>query len=298
MGSIFAGLIAEGGGDVTLYDINQEKIAVINRMGICIRNEQGRERFIPVPAVEDIEQAPVPDFVIVLIKSYHTEQAAREIAAIRGTETQVLTLQNGLGNVEQLMRHIPEQYLYAGITYMGGTELAPGHVYHTGAGLTLIAPLLEQNMPAAMEKARYFNDLGISMGATNELKALQWKKLIINSAINPLSALFGQVNGLLPKNPDAVRDMASLVVEGVAVAQKVGVPLHYGEMWAAVLDTCKKTANNRSSMLADVEAGRPTEVEAINGSIIRLGEANGVDTPTHNRMLRSVLALELQRRQG
>ena len=292
LGCVFAALFKEGGADVTLFEINEEKAELIAKGGLVIRDGNLVDRKVLVPCVSDIEAAPPPDLILVLVKAYHTERAAREIRFVMGPETKVLTLQNGLGHIEVLAKHLPKERLFAGITYMSALQLSEGHVHHTGNGLTIIAPVLEKSMAGAMELARYFNDHGISAGATSDLDANCWKKLIVNSAINPLTTIYRIPNGALPKKPEAVRDMAALVIEGVAVAQKVGVPLNYGEMWAAVLETCRQTAENRSSMLMDVESGRPTEIDAINGSIIRIGETYGVDTPTHMRMLKQVTAIQ------
>jgi 2-dehydropantoate 2-reductase len=141
-----------------------------------------------------------------------------------------------------------------------------------------------------MEIARFFSNHGISAGSTNDFKAVSWKKLVINSSINPVSAIYRIRNGELPKNHEAAMDMAALLVEGVSVAQKAGVPLNYGEMWSSVLETCRNTAENKSSMLRDIESSRPTEIEAINGSIIRLGKKFGVETPQNAAVFRKVIA--------
>jgi 2-dehydropantoate 2-reductase len=290
LGSYFGSLIHEAGAEITLYDINQEKVDKINSDGVIIHEKDAGKHIVKVRAIANIEETPPVDFIIILVKAYNTERAAREIALIVNQDSMVLTLQNGLGNVVQLAQHIPEKQLFAGVTYHSayGHE---GKTYHTGSGLTIIAPVVKKSIHAAMDQARFLNNCNISAGATTDIDPIRWKKLIVNSAINPLSAIYGLKNGQLPKHPEAVRDMATLVVEGVAVAQKIGLPLNYGEIWATVLDTCRSTAENRSSMLRDVDEGRQTEIQAINGSIIRHGEINGVDTPTNIRMLRSVVAL-------
>lgn len=292
LGGLFAAILAENGAEMTLYDVNSEKIDLINRRGLLIRDQEGQERKISLTGVDDLEKAPQADLILVLVKAYHTKRAAREISRIYRPGMKIVTLQNGLGNLEALIRYLPAESVFAGITYQSATQLDWGYIYHTGTGLSIIAPSEKTYLPAAMDLARFFNNHGVSAGASSDFNAVSWKKLVVNSAINPLSAIYRVPNGMLPQNPDAVRDMAALVVEGVAVAQKVGVPLNYGEMWGTVLETCRATAENKSSMLADVEAGRPTEIEAINGSIIRIGEIYGIDTPTNTKMLRSITAIQ------
>lgn len=291
LGCLFAGILTEGGAQITLYDVNQEKVKHINDKGILIRNPDGNERRIPVKAISNLEDKAGIDLILILVKSYNTDRIAREIARFYQPGTVILTLQNGLGNIEIINQHIPKD-VFAGITYQGAMTLDWGYVFHTGNGLTIIAPGKTAELPMAMELARFFNNYGISAGATSDFDAISWKKLVVNSAINPVSAIHKLKNGELPKDPDAVRDMAALVVEGVSVAQKVGVPLNYGEMWGNVLDTCRETAENKSSMLVDIESARQTEIEAINGSIIRIGEKYGVDTPTNTAVFRKVIALQ------
>jgi len=292
MGSLFATLLVQGGQEVALYDMDQQKVDAINQKGITVTSPEKEGVRTVVSAVSTIEEALPAELVIFMVKSYQTDRAVREASVLFNKNTKVLTLQNGLGNIEKIAKLIDSKQVYVGVTYYSAKELEAAKIAHTGMGMTLIAPMEKDQLPAAMDLARMLNNCGIEAGATNDLDAIIWKKLIVNSVINPLTAIHGLNNGELVNNPEVVRDMADLVIEGVAVAQKMGIPLNYGEIWASVLETCRLTAQNRSSMLTDVEGGRHTEIDAINGSIVRLGEANGVDTPVNTRMMRGVLALD------
>lgn len=292
LGCLFAAILTEGGADILLYDLNQKKVEHINKRGILVRDINGEERRVAVKAISDLAEATEIELILILVKSYNTNLVAQNIAKHYHPEMKILTLQNGLGNVEIIRTHIPEGKVFAGVTYQGAMTLDWGYVYHTGNGLTIIAPCENGELPISMDLARFFNNFGVSAGATSDFDAISWKKLVVNSAINPVSAIHHMKNGDLPKDPDAVRDMASLVVEGVTVAQKVGVPLNYGEMWGTVLETCRETAENKSSMLVDIESARQTEIEAINGSIIRIGEKYGLDTPTNTAVFRKVMAMQ------
>ncbi|MCL2496268.1 MAG: 2-dehydropantoate 2-reductase [Clostridiales bacterium] len=292
MGCYFGAMLAAGGNPVTLYDIDQNKVDAINSQGILIHDLDGTDKTAAVPAVSTLEDAPPSELVLVLVKSYSTARAAREISLIKTDETRVLSLQNGLAQIGELAKHIAKRQIFSGVTYQSAYEIAPGHVRHTGSGLSILAPVLNISLNAAMDLARLLNNCQLPAGASSDINAIRWKKLIINCAINPLSALNGLANGQLTKNPSIVHDMMGIVMEGVAVAQKVGVPLNYGEMWASLLDTCRTTADNRSSMLEDIAKGRATEIEEINGSIVRLGEQHGVDTPVNLRMVRGIVAIQ------
>lgn len=296
MGGIFASMIAQAGREVYLYDVDQKKVDTINEKGLRVVRAGEEDQVVRIHAFSNIEDAPPCDLMLLFAKTYNTERAAREIASVSDENTMALTLQNGLGNAEELLKHFPSKQVFSGVTYQSGIEMAPGVVFHAARGLTIVAPMDKKGLSAAMDQARLFNDCQISAGATTDLKPIQWKKLIINSAVNPLSAIYGVENGKLIKNAEAVTEMASLVVEGVAVAQKIDIPLNYGEMWASVLETCRRSSANRSSMLCDVDAGRPTEINAINGSIIALGDAHGVDTPVNIRVLRQIVSIHRGRK--
>lgn len=295
MGCFFAATMKLAGAEVSIYDTDMDKIEHISKNGIILREKDGTSKQVMVPAYAYLDEAPPADLLIVLVKAYHTARVARDISRILEHEPMVLTLQNGRGNVEELCKHIPEKQVFAGITYNCALELAPGDILHTGSGLTLVGPVAQDTLAVAMEQARLLNNCNLTAGATSDLEPLRWKKLIVNSVIYPLSAINRVVNGDLPKNPDIVRDMVELTVEGVAVAQKAGIPLDYGEIWATVLETCRGSAENKSSMLTDVEKGRFTEIDAINGSIVRYGEINGVDTPANVRIIRKVVAIQGKR---
>jgi 2-dehydropantoate 2-reductase len=291
MGCLFGAALQEGGHSVTYYDVDQNKADILNRAGLTITEPGGAEKTVAARAVSFIEDAPPPELALVMVKAYNTAQAARELSLVKKASTLVLTLQNGLGHVSRLARYLEAKQIFPGVTYQGACETEPGRVSHNGHGLTTLAPMMKNSLSQAMDLARLLNNCRIAAAASTDLLPLRWKKLIVNSAINPLSAIHKLLNGQLPKNPQIARDMMGLVMEGVAVAQKEGVPLNYGEMWASVLETCRATAQNRSSMLADVEKGLVTEIEAINGSIARLGERHGVDTPLNARMVRGVVAI-------
>ncbi len=298
IGSYFAAKLSQN--EVTLFDIDQQKVDIINEKGLILREIDGSEQAFKLKAVANIEDAPQPDLILVMVKTYDTARVAREIAQINDGKFNVLSLQNGLGSIGILEKSIDPKQLYSGVTYHGAYQIEPGHICHAGSGLTILGANIKRkggtvvpisSLNVAMELARLLNNCQIPAGTTTDIDPIRWKKLIINSAINPISAISGKKNGQLPKDADCAHDMMELVLEGVAVAQKMGIPMDSGEMWASVLDTCRATAENRSSMLADVEAGRMTEIEFINGSIVRLGEQNGLDTPINSKMVRSVVAI-------
>ena len=291
MGCVFGAALQEGFHSVTFYDTDQNKVDIMQRNGITITGLNETQKSYKVNAISQIDEAPLPDLVLVMVKSYSTSQAARELRTIILPATMVLPLQNGLGHIARMAKYLDEKQIFPGVTYQAAFETAPGQVKHNNNGLTTLAPMVKSSLSQAMDLARLLNNSHIPAAASTDVKPLRWKKLIINSVINPLSAIHKLLNGDLPKNPQIVHDMMGLVTEGVAVAQKVGVPLNYGEMWVSVLEGCRATAHNRSSMLLDIENGRVTEIEAINGSIVRLGEQYGINTPFNNSMVRKIVAL-------
>ena len=291
LGSYYAAMMHEAGAEISLYDINYRRIERINQQGLLIR-EGEEERRVYLPAYDSLEDAPPAPLILVMVKSYHTARVAREIARVADGQTRVISIQNGMGNEEELLKALQKEQVFCGVSAHLTYELGPGQCVHEAAGLTTIAPLPGGSLPAAMELARALSTYHIETGATSDILPLRLHKLIVDAATMPLSALHGLRNGEMARHPDVVRDMAMLVVEGLEVAHQMGVSLDSGEVWADVLDLCRKHAAMSSQMLIDVQNGRFTEIESINGSLVRLGEMYGVDTPNNMRMIREIVSIQ------
>ncbi len=292
MGSLFGGYLQAGGNEVWLVDTSAGHIDAIATHGLRITEPDGQERIVRPRATTDPRSVGPCDLVLVFVKSYHTRQAAASLAPLLGAETVVLTLQNGLGNVDALAEEVPRSHIMAGTTGQGANVLAAGHIHHAGAGETLIGELDGAPTPRLRRLVEALSDAGLHASASDNVQGALWAKLLVNIAINPLTAILRVRNGRLLEVPEAVGIMREAVNEGLAVAGRAGVRIPLEDPWAHVQDVARRTANNRSSMLQDVEMGRRTEIDVINGAIVREGSHLGVATPVNLALLRLVKCLE------
>jgi 2-dehydropantoate 2-reductase len=248
------------------------------------------------------------DLVLVLVKAYATREAAAtamDLGAV-GPETVALTLQNGLGNAEALAELLGPGRVLAGTTAQGATLVAPGLVRHGGAGPTRIAPWVPAADTAAVRAslaaaaaapavAALLAGAGIPTTVEADPRPLLWAKLAVNCGINALTAILRVPNGELLVRPGARPLMEAAAREAAAVAAAEGIALPEDPV-ERVIAVARATAENRSSMLQDVERGRRTEVEAINGAVARRGEALGVPTPVNRTLADLVRGIAGQER--
>jgi 2-dehydropantoate 2-reductase len=203
----------------------------------------------------------------------------------------MVTLQNGLGNVEILQQVFGEERVLGGVTAEGATLLGPGKIKHAGQGDTIVGPGRDSSGP--VEKlVSAFNQAGFNSHSADHVNDLIWGKLIINVGINPLTAITRLKNGRLPDLPGTHMIMEEAVKEAVAVARAKGIDLPYPDPLARVIEVCHATAENVASMLQDVLNQRQTEIDAINGAIVREGKAMNIPTPVNLTLTSLVQAIQ------
>lgn len=244
--------------------------------------------------VEDPTSLPSQDIVMFAVKSYDTREAARTAACLVAGSTSVLTLQNGLGNLEAL----EEAFARSGGRILGGTIshgitlLAPGRIRHAGTGAVRIGEWRAGGGPTAEEVAALFTECGLHAAASADIRRDIWLKAVVNAGINPLTALTRLPNGGLLESPDLTALLEAVCLESAAVARASGVEIADEEAVRVALDVARNTAANRSSMLQDIERGRRTEVASINGAFVEHGRRHGVPTPLNGALLALVKAVE------
>ncbi|MBU4198858.1 MAG: 2-dehydropantoate 2-reductase [Verrucomicrobia bacterium] len=290
MGCLFAGLLTEAGHEVHLLDKYPERAEHIARQGLRIE-AGGKTRVIRVNATASPATLKDTDLIGICVKAYDTGSTIPSLLALVSERTLVLTLQNGLGNVEQVAAHIHPAHVFAGVTAHGSTLLGRGHVRHAGNGPTTIGSLLPEHHGRAMELAVVLSRASPATTAAPDMKAVLWSKLIINACIGPLSALSGLANGQLAEQVEWRTLLRSAAEEAAAVAARKSIRLLYVDPVQAVLEVCRSTADNISSMLQDIRRGRKTEIDAINGAIIREAGALGIPVPVHEELIRRIRAL-------
>lgn len=286
MGCLYGGLLSASGQDVTLLDIMEDHVRAISENGlrIEIKSVDGsvEERiFDSVKATINPLDIGVVDLAIVFVKSTFTRQAAEGNRALFGPDTTVLTLQNGMGNVEAISTVVDEKNIIAGTTAHGATMLGPGRIRHAGSGKTVLGELDGNPSKRVEEIAAMFNLAGLETEVTENVAGLLWDKLLVNVGINALTAILEVPNGKLVEIQEAETLLEQAVEEGYKVAIARGIRLNHSDPVAHTKEVCRATAENRSSMLQDVTSGRKTEIDMINGAITREGRAVFIPTPVN-----------------
>ncbi|MBU0497814.1 MAG: 2-dehydropantoate 2-reductase [Candidatus Thermoplasmatota archaeon] len=244
---------------------------------------------IPLTATENLTNLPPrPDLVLITVKAYDTPTIITQTTAYLQTARCILTLQNGLGNLEQLLNILPAQKIYAGITTHGAIYTKPGHIQHTGKGRTIIGSY----HPTSQSKAQYLADLfsktGIPTTVSKNIQQDLWKKAIINSSINPLTTIFQCPNGYLIKNPLLNTMTNHICTESTTIANTQGYHLKPEEMLHQTQTVIQETKNNYSSMLQSLQNHHPTEINQINGYLKDIAHTKKIPAPL-NSLLTTII---------
>jgi 2-dehydropantoate 2-reductase len=234
------------------------------------------------------------DLVILTVKAHQTAAAVAALPTLLGASGLALTLQNGLGNLEEMGRVAGWARLLGGSSILGVTKLGEGEVFLAGLGVTYVGPTSgSQVSPGEAEAvADLFRRAGLPCEVRLDMDTALWEKLLANVGINPLTALLGVKNGALLDLPPAWDLAVAAAAEAKAVARAEGVNLTVDPA-ARLKEVCTATAQNRSSMLQDVTAGRSTEIEALNAQVAARGEKHGIAAPVNHCLTQLIRALEV-----
>lgn len=286
LATLFAARLARAGSAVTMLGTWEAGLRALRESGVRLTDSRGREQSFEVFATAEPAKVHRSRYALVLVKSWQTARAARQLAECLDPEGLAVTLQNGLGNREALAAVLGPSRVALGSTTTGATLLGPGLARAGGEGLVS----LEQH--AAIEPlAQALSAAGFQVERVKDATVLVWNKLVINSAINPLTALLRVPNGQLLARP-AARDLLHALAEetaSVALAEKVA--LTSADPAGMVEDVARRTASNHSSMYQDIQRRAPTEIDAICGAVTRLGERHNIPTPVNRTCWKLVEAL-------
>jgi len=294
MGCLFASLLHKAGNRVCLLDRRPDRAKLISRQGVIVSSGE-KEETVQVKATANPQEAGPASLLVMCVKAYDTMKAAKRSKPAAAQDAQVLSLQNGAGNVEALVEVFGEQRVLGGVTAQGANLKGPGRVIHAGEGETLIGQP-DRGTDRAKKAADIFNAAGIKTSVTRDLQGAVWSKLLINAAINPLTALLGVNNGALPEMDQTRWIMERAVREVQAVAARMGIGIGFLDPYEKALAVARATGQNISSMLADVRAGRRTEIEQINGAVAKRAQELGVPAPVNQVLALLVKAMENQGR--
>lgn len=296
IGRLFGSSLARGENEVTLFDTDEQVVGAMRDQGIGVvtsaTDDPDEVTAVPVSAVSDGLLIKECDLVMLMVKSFDTKKAVRSVAHLVGTNSPLLSIQTGLGNIEVMERVVPREHLLAGFTFKSGTALGGSKVRYGREGKTYIGELNGQITERVQRIANVFEQCGIVTKVSRRIIGRLWCKVIVFSAINPLSSLLKVPNGCLTSKMESITLMKRLVDEGRAVAEAHDIDLVYQDLNELLFEACQKSANNLSSMLQDVLNDRPTEIDAQNGAICRYAAQRGIKVPTHETMVELVRLLE------
>jgi len=290
VGSLFAANLAQlDDVEVWAYDASQAHVDAINANGL--RLSGAGEVTGRLNATTDASALPPCDYGIVATKAMHTD-AAIAATAHAFADGYVATVQNGLGNEQTLARHV--ERVIRGTTFPAGKILEPGHVQWDVKGDTTLGPYDERTPLEVVERlADACTRGGMPTKAVADARGPQWRKVIFNASTNPIGALTGLTHGRVCERPDLRALVSGLVDEGKAVAAAQGIVLDADP--EALIDHAAKPEvayDHKASMLQDVEARRPTEIDYLNGGIVRFGREHGVPTPLNDAIWALVKGVE------
>jgi len=292
MGCLYAFLLTRSGHEVWLLDYREERADIIRSQGLIIEGVSGQYQ-IPFERIcTDAGIIGKADLIIIFVKAYATEAAIKRAGSAVKSSTIILTLQNGLGNIESICALYPDAHCLAGTTAQGSTLIATGHLRHAGIGETTIGTAAGSSKFHTELIRDLFMSALIPVQIAEHVTSLLWGKLLINCGINPITAIMKIKNGQITTFPNLLAVMRRAVGEGAQVASKLGITVPYQDPAQKVIEVCEATGENRSSMLQDIEAGKKTEIEYMNGAIVRHGEQLGIDIPVNSFLTDMVLALE------
>jgi 2-dehydropantoate 2-reductase len=286
MACLFSARLLQAGLQVYMLGGWAEGIQAIRDSGIKVLEEAGERIYHP-----DLISSKPGDFAgarlaLVLVKSWGTVKAARQLSQCLAPDGLALTLQNGLGNYEILAEGLGFKRALVGTTTAGATLVKAGVVKPAGSGSISIGD---------HTRGRFLIDLlrsaGFKVETVNDIQSLVWGKLAINTAINPLTAILGVPNGKLVENPQSLELLGRTARETATVAGSLGINIPYPDPAAAAEKVARDTAGNISSMLQDLRRGAPTEIDAINGQVVQNGEKAGIPTPTNQALYSLVKSL-------
>jgi 2-dehydropantoate 2-reductase len=290
MGSVFGARLQSPDADVVLFDINEAHIEAIRARGLLL-GDAGGERRVAIAATARIAEVRDADLALVLVDSNATAEVAPLLPGVLARDGVALTLQNGIGNVEALAAVLGAQRVIAGSTLNSAAFVAPGHVRHTNVGPTVIGR--PEGAPTERVRAlsAQLSAAGLPTAATDNAMGQVWAKFVLNCAINPVAALTGLRGGEIARHPPTARLLERLLDEVLAVAAAKGIRLPDADLRSHVLDHAFGRYN-RPSMLQHVESGRRTEIEALNGALVREAGRLGIPVPYNEAIWAAVSGID------
>ena len=293
MGAIFGARFAQAGHDTHLVDVAEPLVDKINSDGITVVRGDD-ETVTQVPATTDAASVGPVDLVVFCVKCYHTPSAAESARPLVDAGTVVASLQNGWGNGDVLAGVFPPEQIVVGVTYNSGTVVEIGRVAHPGVGPTTVGSFTDGEGAGPERLVEALTAGGLEATVASPIRPEIWKKLILNAATLPTAALIGMNAGALTAHPDMKELVSETAREAVAVARALGYDIDEQERVDAIHGLLERAGPARGSMLQDFEAGRRTEIDVINGAVVRAAADTDVPVPINRAFVALVKGWESQ----
>lgn len=291
IGGLFAAYLAKSGEDVWLLDKDPKRAQRLNESPIKIEGVSGSWQ-AKVNTCADAEKIGTAEFVLICVKSYDTQKALKNIAPLVGRDSLLVSLQNGLGNVELIGEEFGNQLVAAGSTNMGATLRDIGQVRHAGMGETVLGRLDGKITISLRQLREIFNRASLPTRTSRDIEGVLWSKLIINVGINALTAITGLNNGKLIEFEWTRKILKDAVTEAVKVAKRKRIKLIFDDPLGKVEAVCEATAKNISSTLQDCLKQKKTEIDFINGVIVRQAQSLSISAPVNQVLYELVKTIE------
>jgi len=290
MGLLWGLLLQKGGNDVTFIDYRPGRARRFMENGITLVRGKKKESFSVKVVMPDFPFGRI-DYLLVAVKSYATEKALESLKPRLASESTVISLQNGIGHIDPLLEIAGSPRLVLGATSVGANCPEEGTVVHAGDGATLLGALSESGARRVPDAVVLLENTGFDVRADDKIKARLWEKLMVNAVINPLTALHDVPNKKVGKDKNLRSLALEILDEALKVARYEGIDMDFESMKEKVFSVARETGDNISSMLQDVRAGRRTEIEAINGAIVRIAGKHRIPCPANEKILAEILDL-------
>lgn len=290
MGSLFGAALTLAGHEVWLTSHWEAHVAAIRANGLEYHALDGAIHSIPLPILSPPDPLPRNiQVAFISVKSRQTATAAHQAATALASDGIAITMQNGVGNLDIVAEAVGRERAFLGVTSHGATLLGAGIVRHTGEGSTMVAT--EPDYTKSQQLAELLTAAGFTTTLESNIQAVLWGKLVVNVGINALTAILNVPNGALAESESTQALVREAVAEATRVAHAKGILIDENGAERA-FTVAKRTAANISSMLADIRRGVETEIDVMNGAIVREGEALGIDTPVNRTLTHLIHALE------
>ncbi|MCU0690164.1 MAG: 2-dehydropantoate 2-reductase, partial [Polyangiaceae bacterium] len=300
LGGLIGARLTEAGEDVCLLEINQARARLLNESGLLIGEAHKTERCVRLRVATSLDGFGPVDLVLLAVKTYQTRAAIEAARPAIGPHTWVLSVQNGVGNVEVIAEYVNPEHVLTGITFHSIQHTGPNRLrYRMGINPMQVAPFCGRVTPELRQLEEVFRRAGLATDVVENVDHAVWQKILHNAVVNPVSALTGMTCDEMLEDSDLQQFMRAVCNEIVAVQRARGVPVVDEEdPYRPVTNSQRALGKNRPSMWQDIVRGLPTEIDAINGGVVAEAQRHGLQAPLNWGLVRMMHALERRARRG